>query len=223
VLLAVTITTGALVQVARVGWHDPAAGVPQGTVDRYGVPRGDPGAPVSVTIYEDFQCPFCAHMEAHVANLLTTEVDEGTVYVVYRPVAYLDHASTTDYSSRALNAAACTQNLGGVQAYVALHASLFANQPEEGSAGLSDEQLTTMAVDAGVSKSAVRRCIRTRHFADWGRAATNQASKDGTVVIPRVLVDGQDVKFTDREVPEVTLQREIDEAAGGTAAGAAGS
>jgi protein-disulfide isomerase len=215
VILAVVtavVGVGAMVQVARVGWGDPSAGVPQGTADRYGIPRGDADAPVTVTVYEDFQCPFCAHLEAHVEGLLADEVQKGNVHVVYRPVAFLDHESTTDYSSRAQNAAACVQDLGGEKAFVEMHASLFAEQPPEGSAGLTDERLTELAADTGVRELVPGVCISRLVFEDWGRDATDQASKDGVIVLPEVLVNGEKVEFTDNEVPEVTLQRTIDEA-----------
>jgi protein-disulfide isomerase len=211
-LVMVVVGAGALVQVARVGWSDPAAGIPQGVVETYGIPRGDADAPVTVTVYEDFQCPFCAHLEAHAENLLADEVDKGNVRVVYRPVAFLDDASTTDYSSRAQNAAACVQDLGGEEAFVEMHTSLFAEQPAEGSAGLSNERLTELAVDAGVSRLVARACISRMRFEEWGRDATDQASKDGVAVLPHVLVNGEKVEFTGHEVPEVTLQRLIDEA-----------
>ena len=134
---------------------------------------------MEVTIYEDFQCPFCAVLEQHVDRILAEEVEADEVRVVYRPVAYLDHASTTDYSSRALNAAACTQDLGGEQAFVAMHGSLFAEQPAEGSTGLDDGRLVELATDAGVSGSVVRDCIESRRFQEWGRDATQQASRTG--------------------------------------------
>ena len=71
-------------------------------------------------------------------------------------MAFLDRASTTNYSSRALDAAAAVVDTapGSFQAF---HDLLYANQPEEGSAGLTDAQLLDYAVQAGAAARRRRR------------------------------------------------------------------
>lgn len=223
VLLGAVTGAGLVVQVARLGTSDPNAAVPHGTVDTFGIPEGSSSAPVEVTIYEDFQCSFCARLEAHVDGMLDTLVAQQQLRVVYRPVAILDRASTTGYSTRALNAAACTLDLGGTAGFARMHDLLFAHQPAEGTPGPTDEELTELAVEAGVSRSAARRCIRDRTFAGWAADAGVSALANGVTVLPDVRVDGEHVEFTDREVAEVTLRRAIDEAlaASGQTTGAA--
>ena len=68
---------------------------------------------------------------------LKSWASRAIVKLVYKPVAFLDRASTTNYSSRALDAAAAVVDTapGSFQAF---HDLLYANQPEEGSAGLTD-------------------------------------------------------------------------------------
>ena len=43
---------------------DQASTAPQGAVATYAVPAGPSSAPVKVTVYEDFLCPFCGQFEA---------------------------------------------------------------------------------------------------------------------------------------------------------------
>ena len=47
----------------------------------------------------------------------------------------LDSQSLNEYSSRATNAALCALDSGGVEDYSAVHDYLYANQPDEGTAG----------------------------------------------------------------------------------------
>src|SRR5262245_37100918 len=61
--------------------------------------------PVKLVFYEDFMCPVCKAFEDQVGGYVEDQVKLGVVSVEYRPIAYLDDSSTTDYSSRAANAA----------------------------------------------------------------------------------------------------------------------
>lgn len=144
--------------------------------------------------------------------VLTEYVNAGTVRVIYRPIAFLDRASTTDYSSRALNAAACVLDQAGRDAFVQMHDLLFANQPPEGTDGLSDDQLVDLAVRAGAEQAAVAACIEQERFAGWVDAA-EQASREGVNATPTVLVNGEQVEFTGQENPAVTLRQAIEAAA----------
>jgi protein-disulfide isomerase len=162
----------------------------------YSIVRGDANAPVTVTLFEDFQCPVCKQYEAWLADTITKDVDAGTVKVVYRPMAFLDNASTTDYSSRAGATAACVLDQDGVDTWVQLHQLLFENQPEEGSAGLSDSELAALAEQAGADKSEVESCQSDGTFEGWVRAATDAASKDKVTGTPTMRIDGDDVPLT---------------------------
>ena len=57
-----------------------------------GVTIGKP-APVSVDVFEDFQCPVCKQFEAATSADLAARVKAGTVLVRYHPISLLDSAS----------------------------------------------------------------------------------------------------------------------------------
>lgn len=210
VLLLVLVAGGTTtVHVQRLGSADPAADVPQGTVGRFGIPRGAPDALRRVTVFEDFQCPFCRQLEEVLGDTITGYVEDQSIRVVYRPVAFLDTASTTRYSSRATEAAACVQDLGGPAAYLAMHGLLFAHQPAEGGAGLSDEQLVRLAGRAGASESATRACLADDRYVDWVAAATDHASRQGVTAIPLMLVDGRPIDFTGDDDPVAVFERAV--------------
>ena len=72
--------------------------------------EAEAGKPVKVVLYIDFICPVCKNFEAQYNETLTTLRNEGKITVEYRPLGFLDSRSTTNYSSRAANAAACVVN-----------------------------------------------------------------------------------------------------------------
>ncbi len=173
-----------------------AATPPGGVTDTYGVVVGDASAPKTITVYEDFQCPICRDFEATTRDKVAAAVDAGKVKVDYRMVAFLDRASTTNYSSRALNAAAVVLDTSGVDVFRKFHDLLYENQPEEGSAGLSDAKLIEYAVQAGAKESAVRPGIEGDDFHQWTINATDQMSKNGVNGTPTVFIDGKSAGTT---------------------------
>jgi len=152
--------------------------------------KGRADAPVTVYEMADFQCPACRSFEQTNAAQVDSWVAAGTVKVLYRPVAFLDRASTTQYSTRALTAAAAVVS-SPPSAFPAFHKLLFANQPVEGSAGLTDAQLVDFATQAGADAAAVRTALAERSYATWITTVTDEMSKAGYNSTPTVLLDGK--------------------------------
>jgi protein-disulfide isomerase len=189
-----------LVTVAYLASTDdeaPAA-TPSAVDDRGAFVVGNPDAPVTVEVVEDFQCPACQAFEQVASDLLTSYAEGEEVNVAYRGIAFLDRASSTDYSSRALNASACVM-AEGEDVWTQYHRTLFAQQPPEGGAGLTDEKLIELAVDSGADEDGVRTCVEDRTYADWARATTQQAGDDGVNGTPTVFVNGEEL---DENTPE---------------------
>jgi len=194
-VLAIVLLIGYLVQSSR-DTTGAAATAPAGAVARYAVPAGPASAPVKVTIYEDFMCPFCGQFEAQSRTALGKDIQAGRVQVRYHVLNFLDRSSTTEYSTRAANALAVVLDTSGPTVAKKFHDLLFEHQPQEGSAGLSDAQLTDYAVQAGATKSAVQGGIKDRSFERWVHNGTDQASKDGVNATPTVLINGQKATST---------------------------
>lgn len=154
---------------------------------------GDSAAPVTLTIYEDFQCPACQAFEQLNADQIQGWVDAGTVKVEYRTVAILDHQSTDDYSTRSANAAAAVIDVAPT-AFEAFHTALFANQPAEGGPGLTDDKLIELAVAAGAPEADVRTAVTDLAFAGWVESATKEATEGGLQGTPTLKVNGEEVK-----------------------------
>jgi protein-disulfide isomerase len=156
---------------------------------------GSATAPVTVDLYEDFQCPNCKAFEAESGSTLAQLIAAGTVQAHYHGMAFLDTSANDQYSTRALNAAAVVLATAGPDAFQTFHDLLFVNQPAEGGSGLTDARLVDYAGQAGATSSAVQADIHDLAYGDWVKESTDQASKDGVTGTPTVLVAG--TKLTD--------------------------
>ena len=157
--------------------------------------------PIDVVVYSDFMCPLCGAFEQLNGPTLTELRENGEVVVEYRPVSILDRYSQgTEFSTRAATASALVADQDP-ETFVAFTEALFAGQPAENTQGLSDEEIATIARDAGVDE-AVAAAIEDGSYVEgddsfepWVLAASEQASRDfpdgfGT---PTILIDGQNL------------------------------
>lgn len=191
VVLVVAVVVVIVVQMQRTSTSADAP-VPANTVEGgLVIAVGDPDAPVTVDIYEDFLCPACRQFEEQAGATLAELVADGSVLVRYRPIAILDRLSTDAYPTRSLNAAAAVVDAAGSDAFLAFHDALFAEQPAENGPGLTDERLVELAAEAGADGAAIAEAIAGLRFEDWTRTVTDAASRAGVAGTPTVLVDGQ--------------------------------
>ncbi|NUP75327.1 MAG: thioredoxin domain-containing protein, partial [Sinomonas sp.] len=134
---AVTPVAASNVDVASVpkATGQPTQGQP---ANAPGVEAAPKGQPAKVVVYVDFICPVCNQFEQANGQKLTDLRNAGQITLEYRPIGFLDSRSTTNYSSRAAAAAACVAN-SNPDKYSDFFNKLYAQQPAEGSAGLSDQ------------------------------------------------------------------------------------
>ena len=145
------------------------------------------GVPV-VSVYSDFMCPNCGNFESVNHADLDALQASGAIVLDYHPIAILDNSSTTQYSTRSAQAVAAVASLDPAH-FVAFYDSLFVNQPTEGGAGLTDQELASRALAAGVTQEAVDSFSKGT-FTPWAGAATQQATKDGVQGTPTVVING---------------------------------
>lgn len=191
VVLLVVLVVVVVVQTRRTAPSADAAAPANTAADGQGFAVGREDAPVTLTVYADYQCPVCQRFEQANGDTLDQLVDDGQVRLEQRPIAILDRFSTTDYSTRALNAAAVVADQAGIDAFGRFSDLLFTHQPAEGSAGLSDEQLVEYAAQAGATGATVEQGITGLQYGDWVASVTEDASRDGITGTPTVLVDGE--------------------------------
>ena len=154
---------------------------------------GKAGAdPVKVILTEDFQCPACKSFETQSGAFLADQVKRGEITIEYRPISFLDSRSGNEYATRALNAALCVLDKGGVTKFKIMHDLLYANQPEENTSGPEDAELVSTADSAGVP--GLKTCIISKRFGPWIEDATAALQKDGFEGTPWVRIDGKTIK-----------------------------
>ncbi len=194
---------------------------PKGATDEHGIvytaedAGGEPATdPVEVVIYEDFQCPVCQAFEQANGAYLDDAVKKGDITIEYRLLAFLDRASPNKYSSRAGSAALCAFDSGGGEAYKKVANLLWANQPQEQSAGPEDSALAETLKQAGVTGEAAESCVVKNKFVPWLQEGT-EASRDAKVTgTPTVRINGKTVKGAQGgAVPQLPdLQKAIEDA-----------
>ncbi len=192
VAVALIVGAGFYAQSKRDTTGQAASDVPGNLTGTYSVTIGKSSAPTTIALYEDFQCPICRAFEAATGAQVRAAIAAGTVKVEYHMVAFLDQSSTTNYSSRALNAAMVVLDTAGPEVFSKYHTLLYDNQPAEGSAGLADQQLIDYAVQAGAEKSKITGPIDDNVYHQWVLNATDQMSKNGVTGTPTVSINGKD-------------------------------
>jgi len=158
---------------------------------------------IHIQMYVDYFCPVCGDFEKANGDQLTTWLETGAANVEIFPMAILDRASQgTKYATRAANAAACVADASPDQ-YYDFHNILFENQPEENTAGLTDEQLIGLTKEAKVSSpKVIANCIDDQKFKNWVADARARAQNgpiansnvDKVTGTPTVIVNG--LKYT---------------------------
>jgi protein-disulfide isomerase len=149
--------------------------------------EAEAGQPVKVIAYIDFICPVCKRFEDTYNDALTSLRNEGKITMEYRPLGFLDRQSSTNYSSRSANAAACVAEKAP-EKYAEYVDVLFANQPAEGGAGLSDDKLKSLASDIGAD---INSCVDDKTFRPYVKYSTELAANTGISGTPTVFIDGK--------------------------------
>jgi protein-disulfide isomerase len=198
-IAAAVVVIVALVVVFAVQSHRTStsanAPVPAHTIDKgLVIPVGQAGAPVTVNLYEDLQCPNCKAFEAESGSTLDRLVAQGKVVLHYHPMSFLDSSANQSFSSRALNAAAVVLNAAGDQAFKKFHDLIYAHQTPETGPGMTDAQIIEYAQQAGAGGPQVASAIKDMKYADWVKKVTDQASKDGVTGTPTVIIGGSQVQ-----------------------------
>jgi protein-disulfide isomerase/uncharacterized membrane protein YphA (DoxX/SURF4 family) len=156
-----------------------------------GVVVGKADAPVTVDIYEDFICPYCKQFQDADGSAIDAAIKDGTANFRFHMLNFLDpNSSPAGYSSRAASASMCMPDTATWEKF---HDLLYANQPAEGSAGLTTAQLTDYAKQVGATDKAVADCISSEKYKPWITKVTDNASKDKVTGTPTLRIKGQDL------------------------------
>ncbi|WP_300390243.1 thioredoxin domain-containing protein [uncultured Nocardioides sp.] len=170
----------------------------------HGVTVGDPDAPHSVIVYEDFLCPFCGELEAATREDFERLAEEGELLVEYRPFNLLERYG--DYSPQSTNAFAVVLEESGPEVAKRFHDLLFDNQPSESGPFPDTQDLLDLAVEAGAEEDEVSEGILEVTMRDWVDEATAAAIEAGVQGTPTVILDGEVVQGQPQDILDAVLE-----------------
>lgn len=152
----------------------------------------------NIQIYLDYQCPYCQAFDLPNNSQMESWVSTGAATLEIHPISFLDGQSANAYSSRAANAAVCVSEYSP-NSFFKFNAVLFANQPKEGTAGPSDDELKSRVTEVGAQNaSQINSCIDNKTYSTWIGQITTKALNEpipGTEAkfsgTPFVLINGE--------------------------------
>ena len=134
---------------------------------------GKADAKITLTVFSDFQCPFCAALSGENPEMVskmqsrdtswtplfpalqTDYIDKGIVRYVFKHFAFLDDSDSGE-SHLAGMAAHCA---GDQQKFWEFHNTLYQNQSGENKGTFSKEKLKLMAKDLGLKEGEFADCL----------------------------------------------------------------
>jgi protein-disulfide isomerase len=145
--------------------------------DAWNPTSGPADAAVQLTVFSDFQCPYCKRFEPTLAQLAKTF--QGRVRIVWRHFPLTIH----ERALPAALAAQCAHDQGRFWAY---HDALFGNQ-----AGLTDADLKRVAGEMGMTMSVFESCLDTGAHRDQVQADLQAGGRLGVAGTPTVFINGR--------------------------------
>lgn len=143
---------------------------------------GDPNAPITITEYSDFQCPYCRiFFENTEALLMERYVETGTVYFVYKSVG----AFIGSESKAAAEAAYCAGDQGK---FWEMHDILFSNQTGENVGAFADRRLEAFADAIDLDRGQYDECMSTGKYSDLTDQDAADATAAGIQATPSFLL-----------------------------------
>jgi protein-disulfide isomerase len=167
------------------------ASLPQG-VTQSGGPLTFGTGPVTVDLWEDFQCPNCKQFESINGKYLKQQAESNQITLAIHPVTFLNQNLQNDSSTLASNAFGCAVPSGTTEA-LNFHSTIYDNQPPEnpGQPAWDNSQLIGWAGQNGVSGSDFEACVNDGTFDAWTQQVTASMTNDAVTGTPTIFIDGK--------------------------------
>jgi len=154
---------------------------------------GDPNAPATIDVFEDFQCPACQYFTQSIEPQITTYlVTPGKARLVFHHYPFIDGdgAFNGGESDQAANAAMCANEQGK---FWEMQAIIFANWNGENRGNLSNRKLKAFAETIELDTAAFNACFDDKRYQDEIQADFDLGQQMGVSGTPSVFVNGQKV------------------------------
>ncbi|MFN2221367.1 MAG: DsbA family protein, partial [Candidatus Promineifilaceae bacterium] len=162
-------------------------GLPVGFTEDGHAYRGDPGAPVVIQEYSDYQCPFCSRFYMQtLPSLLENQIAGGDAVLIYYDFPL---ANIHPQASAAANAARCAGEQGAA-AYWAMHDTLF-SRPEEWAVTDSATVFVSYAEELTLDIEVFESCVAENRYAAEIQADLASGQSQGVTGTPTFFINGQ--------------------------------
>ena len=202
-VIVVIVAIGQLGTKASGTLKDPGTSYPAALVDGHAL--GKAPAPVSVDVYEDFQCPYCAQYSLSVEPIIVSAfVANGQARIVHHDFVFLDRSASQYESKLTAVGAYCADEQDKYWSY---DHWVYANQDGENQGGFRRERLLAIATAAGLDQTAFSACLDSQAagaFVAETTAAANALPVTGT---PAIWVNG--TQWTGQQLTAASIEAVI--------------
>lgn len=158
---------------------------PSDTAGFHGYVKGSDAAPVEITEYADYQCPFCQTF----ATLQMPTIDErliktGRLRWRYRDFPLQQHP----YSRVAAHAAACADEQGK---FWPMHERIYEGQSEWAESSDAADIFRRYAGEVGLDRAKYDACMSAGKYAGRIQASYDEGARVGVSSTPTLLVGGR--------------------------------
>jgi len=165
-----------------------AAGLTRGDVPA----RGRADAPVTVAVFSDFQCPYCAGFAATMKRIPPTEADKMRLVFHFFPLPM------HPWARPAAEAAACAQQQGN-SFFWALHDFIFDHQKEIAPDTLQPKLAELAKGLSGLDQGRFALCVMERKTAAQIDRDVAFARQNGINATPTAFVNGEKTQIVSPE------------------------
>jgi protein-disulfide isomerase len=153
---------------------------------------GAAGAPVTIQLFSDFQCPYCGlYARDFERQLIDEYVAAGQVRFEYRHYIVVDGNVGGRESRMAAEASECAieQN-----EFWNFHNLVFANQEGEGQGAFSNRRLKAFAETLGLDSAAFNACFDSRRYSQAVTSDEQLARSLGVNSTPTMFINGRRIE-----------------------------
>lgn len=155
------------------------------TAGFHGYVLGSPSAPVEITEYADYQCPFCQTFATlQMPTIRQRLIETGRLRWRYRDFPLSQHP----YSRLAAHSAACADEQGK---YWEQHVRLYEGQPDWAASSNAAPIFRRYAQESGLDLARYDACMKSAKYAGRIQASYDEGVRVGVTATPTILVGGR--------------------------------
>lgn len=144
---------------------------------------GDANAPVTIDLYADFQCPYCAQFDPVLEQLGPNYIDTGKLKLIFHNFAFIGPES--DAAAQAVMCA------GDQNKFWMFANDLYQHQGAENSGVFASSNLKKLAAAAGMDSSKFNSCVDSGKYAGAVQQQTAEGRQRQVQSTPTFFVNGQ--------------------------------